>query len=264
MSAEADFHNPAKDFQSAQIEIGTVGWEGRDEHVEFGTGDNDGFTLVCVTLYRGRQQGTPVKKGVGQGHEIRCHISSLAGARVPAKGTRVLVAIPFGMDQSAGAGVIIATIEKTAEKDQLTDDRVVLDYGPDTHVVIKGKSVTLQDHDNRFITVGTPRSGGAPGLLFQAKDGSGGVIQEGALGWFVAVDGDTKQIFQMTTTETEMWCKGGGMCKVDASGFYSAGASATVAGAATYIGAAATPLTGACVGPNVAAGLTSLTVFISQ
>lgn len=263
MSAEDDLFNPAKDFQAAQIEIGTVGWEGRDDHVEFGTGDNDGHTLVCVTLYRGRTQGEPVKKGVGQGYPVRCHISSLAGARVPPKGTRVLVATPFGMEQLPGAGVIVATIEKTATKDQLQKDRVVIDYGEDVHLVIKAKSVSISDHENRFIGVGTPRSGGDPGLTFQAKDGSGGVIQEGKLGFWTVDAGEAKQLLQMTTTSTEMFCKGGGMWKVDASGFYCFGVSCTMAGSAVYLGKAPTVLNPVLWGTSGPVGAPSPSVFVS-
>lgn len=213
-TAEDELTAPAKDYQSSQIEIGTVGWEGQDEHVEFGTDDNDGHTLICVTVFRGRSPGEPVKKGVAQGHKIRCHISSLSGARIPPRGTRVLVAIPFGMEQLVGAGVIIATIEKTATKDQLQKNRVVIDYGPDTHVVIKGKSVSLSDHDDRFLTVGTPRVGGDAGLIFQAADGSGGLIKEGIVSWFVAESGDAKSVIKLSTSGVELVQKSTGFVRL--------------------------------------------------
>jgi len=260
---EDDLTGAAKDYAHPACLVGTVGWDGREEHAELGTDDNDGHTLVCVTLYEGKTPGVETKVGVAQGYQIRCHISALTGIRVPPKGTRVYVLFPHGMTQVPGAGVIVATIEKTASRDQFTTDRVVIDYGADTHLVIKGKSVSLSDHANRFMTVGSPRSGGAAGLTFQAEDGSGGVIQTGVVSWFVAAGGEAQTILQMTTSKVECMCKGGGMWKVDASGYYCLGTSATVAGGAVYLGAVPTVVTGACYGPNIAAGLTSTSVFIS-
>ncbi|MDB4994877.1 MAG: hypothetical protein JWM74_2309, partial [Myxococcaceae bacterium] len=148
-TAEDDLYSPASDYMPRGCELGTVGWANREEHVDFGTGDNDGFTFVMVTLYAGKTPGEKPTAGLAQGREILCGVNSLAGTRIPKKGTRVYVLYPSGMEDADGAGVIVATVEKTATKDALAKDRVVVDYGDDVHLVLRAKSVSLQDPDNR-------------------------------------------------------------------------------------------------------------------
>ncbi len=127
---------------TGQIEIGTVGWADADDWFEVGAvGEDTGYTMVRVQLYRGKQAGTPVKAGIGQGYKMLCHIASNIG-RIPPKGTRCYVAVPHGYDGLVGAGVIIATVEKN-NVDQLKQGRAVLDYGDD-ELLIKAKSITLQ------------------------------------------------------------------------------------------------------------------------
>ncbi len=46
------------------FEPGTVGWDDTDEHFDVGTADNDGNTLVRVTLFRGRDPGVRPRRGV--------------------------------------------------------------------------------------------------------------------------------------------------------------------------------------------------------
>lgn len=212
---EDDLHAPAKDYQSAQIEIGTVGWEGRDEHAELGTEENDGHTLVCVTLYRGRTPGEPVKRGAAQGYKIRCHITE-GVMRVPPKGARVLVAIPFGMDQLPGAAVIIGVIAPSSTRGQFDQDRVVLDFGDDTHVVIRGKSVSLQDSGSpaNFVGVGTPKNGGDRGIYALSHVGSGLTVQGKTVGAFsVDNDGNLKSMMQLTDAEASFGLAGVGVVK---------------------------------------------------
>lgn len=262
MYQESDIYDPARDFQEMQIAVGTVGWEGDEAIVDLGTEENDGFTFLKVQLYHGlRTPGTP-KSDVAQGLQALCAISSGIN-RIPKRGTRVYVAFPKGMEMVPGAGVVFATVERSARLQQFAEDRVVMDFGDDVHVVIKGKSVSLSDHDNRFLSVGTPRSGGAPGLIFQAADGSGGVIQEGAVGWFVAQDGDAKVVLQMTPTKAECLLKGGGYWSVVPDGFSAFGSTATLRAGAVYLGASPTAANTALYGPSSVAGLPSTSVFIS-
>jgi hypothetical protein len=166
------------------------------------------------------------------------------------------------MENVPGAGVIFATVEKSPTT-QFAADRAVVDYGDDVHVVIKGKSVSLQDPDNRFISVGTPRSGGAGGLTFQASDGTGGVIQEGVVGWFVPDSGGAvSSILQMTPTKIECTSTSGGYWKVDAD-YYCLGSSVYGIGGAVYLGRAPTVANMALWGPTGIAGVASPSVFIS-
>jgi hypothetical protein len=244
----------------AQILLGSVGWEDEDDYYFLGADDNDGHTLVRVQLFEGRDFTKPLNPDRAQGHKIICHLSG-GLFRIPKKDTLVHVSIPKGMEHVVGAGVIFATIERSPSS-QFAQDRAVMDFGDDTHLIIKGKSVSLQDPDNRFLTVGTPRSGGAAGLTFQAKDGTGGIIQEGVVGWFVSQDGAAKTILQMTPSKVECTSTSGGYWKVDAD-FYSLGSSVYAIGGAVYLGRAPTVANMALWGPTGIAGVASPSVYIS-
>lgn len=245
----------------SQILMGSIGWEDEDEYFFLGTDSNDGHTLVRVQLFEGRDiTAEPLNPNRAQGHKLICHLSG-GLFHIPKKDTRVFVAVPDGMDHVPGAGVIFATIEKSPV-DQFAGDRSVLDFGDDRHVVIKGKSVSIQSPDNEFISVGTPRSGGKSGLTLQAKDGSGGVIQEGCVAWFVAEGGTAKTIIQMTPEKIECTSTAGGYWKIDKD-FYCLGSSAFVVGGAVYLGKAPTVLNMALWGITGIAGVASPSVFIS-
>lgn len=249
---------------SSQILMGSVGWDDQDDYYFLGSASNDGYTLVRVQLFEGRDFTKPLNPKRAQGHKLVCHLSGNL-FRIPPKDTRVFVAVPPGMEHVAGAGVIFATVEKTPPQltgDKGGDPRVVMDFGPSTHVVIRGKSVSLQDPDNRFISVGTPRSGGAAGLTFQAKDGTGGVIQDGVVGWFVAQGGTAKTILQMTPTKMEATTTAGGYWGLDAN-FHILGSSIYVQGGKVYLGTIPTALQSAIFGPTGIAGVASTSVFLS-
>lgn len=204
--------------QDTQIDIGTVGWEGDDTYYDKGSGDNEGYTLIKVQLFRGRDYTKELNPTIGQGHKILCHISS-GIFRIPPKGTRVYVAFPKGMETAPGAGVIFATVEKNPFI-QFDDDRVQMNFGSDTHVVIKGKSVSISDMDNQFVSVGTPRSGGDAGIIFQASDGSGGVIKEGLVSWFASTGpGQTLGgLLQIQTDSIDVICVNGSYIRLEAAG----------------------------------------------
>ncbi len=97
------FNNAA----GAQIELGSVGWEGEDDYFFSGEHDNDGHTLVRVQLFRGRDNTKPLGRRA-QGVKIVCHV--LDGKSPPVKDARCYIAIPQGMDNVPGAGVILGTI----------------------------------------------------------------------------------------------------------------------------------------------------------
>jgi hypothetical protein len=165
------------------------------------------------------------------------------------------------MEHVVGAGVIIATVEPSPFE-QFAKNRVVIDYGKDTHVLIKGKSVSLQDPDNRFISVGAPQSGGKPGLTFQEADGSGGVIQKGCVAWFVAKDGEAATTFQLTDTEVSCVTTTGDFWKIDKD-FYCLGERAFMVGGAVYLGKAPTVASPILWGVTGIAGIASTCVFVS-
>lgn len=241
--------------------MGTVGWDEVDEHAYLGGDSEDGHSLVRVTLYAGRNFSEDHKPDIAQGHQVVCHIGSSL-FNIPPKGTRCIVVIPEGMEHIPAAGCIIETIGRSPP-DQLGKDRTVMDFGADTHVIIKGKSVSLSSHDDEFITVGTPRSGGTSGLLFQAKDGTGGVINEGVVGWFVAASGDAKTLIQMTPDKIAVMNKSGGSCVVLDQNFTVSGSAGYITCGRTYIGTIPTALTPALHGITGVAGVASTSVFLS-
>jgi hypothetical protein len=258
--------------QSAgRIELGTVGWDGVDEYAFLGSGDNDGYTLVRVQLYRGRDKTKPLKKGVAQGYQIVAQIDS-ALFYVPPRGTRVYVALPAGMDTTKGAGVIFATVRPSPTiqfaSDKSGEPRAVLDFGDETHVVIRGKSVTAQDPQGRHISVGTPRAGGAAGVSAIDETGSGWTIQSGVVGLFATDNGtppDAKSCIQLTATLIDIMQKGSTL-----AGAKFASGDATICGnnfysytAGCYLGAMATVANTVLWGVSGPAAAPSATVYVS-
>lgn len=245
---------------SIQIHRGSIGWEDEDEWFFIGDGTNDGFTFIRVQLFTGRDVTTPLNPNRAQGTKILCHLGG-GMFRIPKKDTPCYVALEAGHDQCVVQGVIIATIEKSPPT-QFGEKRVVVDYGDDTHVVFNAKSISLQDPDNRFISVGTPFTGGTPGITLQASNGTGGAIQENAVGWWVADGGSTKSMIQMTKDDISCLSTKGGMWKLDAN-FYALGTTATLAAGGVYLGKAPTIANPALWGLTGIVGVASPSVYIS-
>lgn len=254
-----DLSNQARDYAPSLVEMGTVGWDDEDQWYEKGGDENDGHTLVRVQLYRGKPETERVKAGVARGHKILC-VTSDTIHRIPKKGTRCYVIIPKGFEDAPGAGVIVACVSKNPTT-QFEEDRVVLDYGEDVHVVIKGKSVALSDHlsPSNSISVGTPRTGGPPGVLIHLPDGTGAVWQPGAIGIYAT----QACLMQMTPSKFEVWQGGGSFLQLDGANFTSYGAVNKMQGAGCYVGKAPTALNPALWGTSGLAGLPSASVFIS-
>lgn len=96
------------------ILLGQIGWDTDADHFFPGEKTNSGLTLVRCQLFAGRdttQQHTPDR---AQGRKLTCQLSD-GVFRVPKKNTRCYIAIPDGMDNVAGAGVIIATVSSGPE-----------------------------------------------------------------------------------------------------------------------------------------------------
>lgn len=241
-----------------QVEVGTVGWEDEELWYEKGSDENDGHTLVRVQLYRGKPNGVQPKPGIAQGHRLLCHISDTI-FRIPKKGTRCYVILPAGFETTPGAGVIVACVSKSPTT-QFEADRVVLDFGSDTHVVFKGKSVALSDHasPSRSLSVGTPRTGGTPGVLIHLPDGTGAVWQAGSVGIYAT----PSTLMQLTPSSFEVQQGSGSFVKLSGGNFHSYGAVNKMQGAGCYIGKAPTPANPAMWGFGPM-GLGSPSCFIS-
>jgi hypothetical protein len=246
---------------SAQIVMGSIGWDDEDEHVFLGDSSNDGHTLVRVQLFDGRDHSKPLDTTRAQGTKILCHLPD-GMYRIPAKDTRCYVAIPPGMEQTPAGGVIIACVSKSPTT-QFAKDRAVLDFGPDVHVVIRGKSVTMQDPEFRFLSVGSPRSGGAPGVQVHLPDGTGAAWQDGAYACFVRAE----MMMQMKPDGFEIWQGSGStgtFLKMGGGEFWSYGPTNKLQGAGCYIGKAPTVVNTAVTGlPQPGVQLSSASVFIS-
>jgi hypothetical protein len=257
---EDDLTSGARDYAGAQIEIGVVGWSDEDEWYEKGAEDNDGHTLVRVQLYRGKPGGESPKTGEAHGHRILCHIADHI-FRIPAKGTRCYVAIPHGFETiPPGAAIIVACLRKTPVT-QFEEDRVVMDFGPDNHVIIKGKSVALSDHNApaNSLSVGTPRTGGPAGVLINLPDGTGAVWQPGVVGIFATAS----TLISMTDSKFEVWQSAGSVLQMTGGNFTSIGAVNKMQGAGCYIGKAPTPANPVLWGFSGVMGVASPSVFVS-
>jgi hypothetical protein len=220
---DADVLGPRDDL--LLFEPGTVGWNGTDPHFD----TEDGVTLVRVTLVRGRHPSTPLQPDVAQGHQVLCRIGG-GLFRIPKKGTAVMVGFPTAFANHPGAGVIVCTTE-TSPDIQFNDTKAKLDVGPDTDLVIKAKSVTISDYDNRFLHVGPD------GVMLQDNQGNGVVIKGGAIMIYVADGGDAKTLVQMTPKELSLLQKDTGFLKLTGgSATLLASSAATITSAAVNLG----------------------------
>jgi hypothetical protein len=232
------------------FEPGTVGWDGIDVHFD----TEDGVTLVRVTLVRGRHPSTPLTPDVAQGHQVLCRIGG-GMFRIPKKGTSVMVGFPTAFAGHPGAGVIVCTTEASPDI-QFSDSKAKFDVGADTDFVIKAKSVTISDYDNRFLHVGPD------GVMLQDEAGNGVIMKGGAIMIFVADSGDAKTVIQMTAKELSFLQKDTGFLKLTGgNATLFASGSASLVGASVSVGAQATAATPSLCGPPP--GVPSKSVFIS-
>jgi hypothetical protein len=242
------------EYANYSIEMGTVGWEGdQGNHFDINKDADDGTTLIKVQLYRGKRPLKEVKPGIAQGHQILAQLSGPTW-HVPDKGQRVLVAMPGGMEDVVGAAVIVA-MPGPAPSSQYTQTKSKLDVGPDHDLVIKGRSITITDYSNRFISVTSD------GLIMQDTDGSGIIIKEGKIQIFST----NKTVIQLDDTLVQIFNSAGGLIKLDSAGNSTLfGTNVYCQGAGVYLGLAPTALTTAAIYPLVA-GVPppSTTVFIS-
>ncbi len=259
------------------ISMGMLGWTRKspdEPHYDNGTKDNDGNTLFHVQLFAGADPDilTPeqLKDGEARGYRVVCQMSSHI-RRIPPAGTKVLVAFPNGYQQSAGSGVIIATLEPnpTAVSDKavsVTEERVSIDYG-EKDIVISGRSVTIRSYANEFVSVGDAHGAAAGrGVTIQTVNGSGMNIQDDQVGMFLAADGAGVAMMRMNGDGIQIMTKAGAgsFITLDTNGFRALGSKCILSGGHVYLGTAPTAATPAAYGPVPGSGsLISTSVFIS-
>jgi hypothetical protein len=246
---DADVLGPREEL--LLFEPGTVGWDGVDLHFD----TEDGLTLVRVTLVRGRHPSTPLQPDVAQGHQVLCRIGG-GLFRIPPKGTAVMVGFPTAFAGHPGAGVIVCTTEASPDM-QFSEAKAKLDLGKDADLVIKAKSVTITDYDNRFLHVGPD------GVMLQDEKGNGVVIKSGAIMIYVADSGDAKTLVQMTPAELSLVQKDTGFLKLTGGDLTMlASGSAGLLAASVGIGSPSSPPQPALIGVSPP-GTPSTTVHIS-
>lgn len=176
-----------------RLESGTVGWDDGTPHYDLQGGKR---TIVKVTLYRGYKPGVDPKPRDGRagGRKIQCRITRPMNF-IPEDGEEVLVGIPAGFQETPGAGFILA-VASNAPDIQHSATKAKQDFGPEVDLVIKARSITLCDYQDRFITIG-PTYGfkvGAGRITDNsARDLSGCILKDGK--WmFYAANSDGESV----------------------------------------------------------------------
>lgn len=152
MLDEHELHDSDPAEALTYCEEGTVGHPGDPDVVDLGSGENEGITLVKVTLRKGHPQGKPAADDGGfNGYQITARLMA-PNWDTPRRGARVIVVIPGGDIETPGNPVILGQ-PITSPTRRFGRQKTILDYsGKD--VVIIGKSVTLIDDTNKaFVTV---------------------------------------------------------------------------------------------------------------
>lgn len=252
----------AEDFASSICENGTIGFEGDPlVYDELGSAGNDGHTLIKVTLYKGKDPDEPVKKGVAQGHPVMCRLKGDGFWRIPKHGERCIVLFPGGDIQTPGNGVIVACPDASPTV-QFKESRAVLDFGPDTDVIIKGRSVTLSDYADHpnALQVGSVLGGEDLIKLFTGN-GDFFSVKAGAIGMAVVLDGDAKSMFVMETDSIAVTQKSGGSSSKWKGGKWQTVVSGQISLIGASVGFGASPSVPIVIGPSGMAGIGSTCLF---
>ena len=108
---EQDIVGTPDEYAPTILERGIVGWDDAEDWYELGDETNGGLTVVRVQLFKGRDPTTTPKKGVAQGHRVLVALPE-GFFRIPPKGSECIVAFPSGDIQTAGGGILLATIPR--------------------------------------------------------------------------------------------------------------------------------------------------------
>jgi hypothetical protein len=192
--------DPSQDLMV--FEPGTIGHDGVNDIVDVDRSDADGVTFVRVTLFRGRDPSKP-KKAVAQGVEVFAQIDSRIW-HVPPRGTRVMVGFPTAFAGTPGAGVILAVLEKTPAI-QFAEERAKMDFGAERDLVIKARSITLSDYQNRFIHIGP-----SGGLQVIDDTGTGVIVKDGGVAIFASSGGVMRTLLALSASDISQMIKDGG------------------------------------------------------
>lgn len=181
-----------------EIVMGLVGWPNDDDIADMGTADNDGATLLKITMHRGAFPGSEPAPGEAAGYRVSVRVPGPV-FHLPPKGTEVIVAFPGGVGMVPGAGVLLGALARTPDH-QFSRTAVKIDAGPGRDLVLKGRAVTLTMHapsgsgPEPYISI-TPEDG----IQALDADGFGFLIKDEAVTIFAAAeDGKAKTIVRLT------------------------------------------------------------------
>lgn len=150
--ADATALREASRVDQGGIYDGTVGWDDGADH--FDLDDTSGVTLVKVTLFKGHNATTDGEKTTARarGTRILCRIGAPL-FNVPPDGAQVVVAMPADRMLVPGGGVIISQVIASPGT-QFSATKAKMDFGPDFDLVIKARTITLTDYEDRYLTIG--------------------------------------------------------------------------------------------------------------
>ena len=180
---------------------------------------------------------------------------------MPRKGERVIVAFPSGMEQTPGAAVILAMLGASPPT-QFSPTRAKMDFGADYDLIIKARSITLSDYNNRFVCIG-PDTGvhmnDGSGNVLAIKDGNVNAIASGGFNFVVGSTGTPSLAgLSLSTTASSMWC-GIQLIKLNVLNIGTwCAASISLAAGNVGLGSSASPATPASYFP----GVPSTSVFV--
>ena len=247
---EADVLRGAREDDLLVFEPGTVGWARAAEHFDA----EDGVTLVRVTLFRGKHPTTTLQRGVAQGYEVLCRIGG-GLFRIPKTGTPVMVGFPAAFATQPGAGVILCTTEREPDI-QFSATRAKMDLGDDTDLVIKARSITLSDYDNRFLAIGPDG-----GIQVQDETGTGLIVKDGAVCIFAAKDGVMQSVLTLSADAIQALQMGGNALNIKGGNVTFLGSQLSLAFGSIGLGVMASPATPLHFGPAPMAGTPSTSIF---
>ncbi len=237
---------------------GTVGWEDGADHFDIDA--DSGVTLVKVTLFKGRNPTTdPVKdSALAKGTRVLCRISAPL-YNIPPAGAEVHVSVPAGRMLDPGAPAIIAQLVKSPGN-QFNGTKAKMDFGPDYDLVIKARSITLTDYEDRYFTLG-PKYG----IKMGDKDANGCQLKSGKWLFYTAEGGTAVTTFQLAKAGIKLLINDGKTVGMTMGGGVWAGIGETfqAAFAIGYLGKAPSPASPVAYGPAGPANLISTSWFVS-
>jgi len=188
---------------TGSLELGTVGWEDGKDHYDLVGGQP---TLVKVTLWRGATPGSGKARTNGRagGTQVLCRVSRPLNF-IPEDGSEVMVALPAGYETTPGAG-FIQNVTAPAPEIQHSETKAKMEFGPEVDLVIKARSVTISDYQDRYITVGPDygiKGGAGQTASGTRQDLSGFCLKDGKWQFYVAdADGYTVSALQLAQEAT--------------------------------------------------------------